>query len=91
MRHTMRNSVFGLITVVALNLGTLLGATVVIEEIFGLPGIGRELPSGRSATATCPSSREAVLVFGVIVVAANLGADLLYGLLDPRVRYGSAG
>ena len=46
MRHTMRNSVFGLITVVALNLGTLLGATVVIEEIFGLPGIGRRAAVG---------------------------------------------
>ena len=90
MRHTMRNSVFGLITVVALNLGTLLGATVVIEEIFGLPGIGRELLSA-IGNRDVPVVEGAVLVFGVLVVAANLGADLLYGLLDPRVRYGSAG
>ena len=90
MRHTMRNSVFGLITVVALNLGTLLGATVVIEDIFGLPGMGHELLSA-IGNRDVPVVEGAVLVFGVIVVLANLGADLLYGLLDPRVRYGSAG
>ena len=68
----MRNSVFGLITVVALNLGTLLGATVVIEEIFGLPGIGRELLSA-IGNRDVPVVEGAVLVFGVVVVAANLG------------------
>src|SRR4051794_3574672 len=45
LRHTLRNSVFGLITIVALNLGTLLGVTVITEQIFGLPGIGHELLS----------------------------------------------
>ena len=90
LRHTMRNSAFGLITVVALNLGTLLGATVVIEQIFGLPGIGRELLSA-IGNRDVPVVEGAVLVFGVIVVLANLAADLLYGMLDPRVRYGSGG
>ena len=71
MRHALRNSVFGLITVVALNLGTLLGATVVIEEIFGLPGIGHELLSA-IGNRDVPVVEGAVLVFGVIVVLANL-------------------
>ena len=89
MRHTLRNSVFGLITVIALNLGTLLGVTVIIEDIFGLPGIGHELLSAISNRDT-PVVEGAVLVFAVIVVLANLLADLLYSALDPRVRYGGS-
>jgi peptide/nickel transport system permease protein len=90
LHHTLRNSVFGLITVVALNLGTLLGATVVIEQIFGLPGIGHELLSA-IGNRDVPVVEGTVVVFGVIVVVANLLADLLYSALDPRVRYGGAG
>lgn len=89
MRHTLRNSVFGLITVIALNLGTLLGVTVIIEDIFGLPGIGHELLSAISNRDT-PVVEGAVLVFAVVVVLANLLADLLYSALDPRVRYGGS-
>jgi peptide/nickel transport system permease protein len=89
MRHTLRNSVFGLITVIALNLGTLLGVTVIVEDIFGLPGIGHELLSAIS-NRDVPVVEGAVLVFAVIVVLANLLADLLYSALDPRVRYGGS-
>lgn len=88
-RHTLRNSVFGLITAVALNLGTLLGVTVIIEQIFGLPGIGHELLSAINQR-DLPVIQGAVFVFALIVVLANLLADLLYAWLDPRVRYGSA-
>lgn len=88
-RHTLRNSVFGLITAVALNLGTLLGVTVIIEQIFGLPGIGHELLSAINGR-DLPVIEGAVFVFGLIVVIANLIADLLYAWLDPRVRYGSS-
>lgn len=88
-RHALRNSLFGLITVVALNLGTLLGATVIIEQIFGLPGIGHELLTAIN-TRDIPVIEGCVLVFGLLVVAANLIADLLYAALDPRVKYGSA-
>lgn len=90
VRHAMRNSVFGLITAVALNLGTLLGVTVIIEEIFGLPGIGHELLSAINSRDV-PVIEGAVLVFALIVVLCNLIADLMYASLDPRVRYGDAG
>lgn len=90
MRHTLRNSAFGLITVVALNLGTLLGATVVIEQIFSLPGIGQELLSA-IGNRDVPVVEGTVMVFGLMVVIANLAADLLYAALDPRVGYGDAG
>lgn len=88
-RHAMRNSVFGLITAVALNFGTLLGVTVIIEEIFGLPGIGHELLSAINSR-DIPVVEGAVFVFGLMVILANLVADLLYAALDPRVKYGSA-
>jgi peptide/nickel transport system permease protein len=88
LHHALRNSLFGLITVVALNIGTLLGATVIIEDIFGLPGIGKELLSA-VGTRDVPVIEGAVLVFGLITVACNLVADLLYATLDPRVKYGS--
>lgn len=88
-RHALRNSVFGLITAVALNFGTLLGVTVIIEEIFGLPGIGHELLSAINSR-DIPVIQGAVFVFGLMVILANLIADLLYAALDPRVKYGSA-
>ena len=87
-RHALRNSVFGLITAVALNFGTLLGVTVIIEQIFGLPGIGHELLSAINSR-DLPVVEGAVFVFALIVVLANLLADLLYAALDPRVKYGS--
>jgi peptide/nickel transport system permease protein len=86
-RHALRNSVFGLITTVALNFGTLLGVTVIIEEIFGLPGIGHELLSA-IASRDVPVVEGAVFVFALMVILANLIADLLYAALDPRVKYG---
>lgn len=89
LRHALRNSVFGLITIVALNLGTLLGVTVIIEEIFGLPGIGHELLSAINSR-DIPVVEGAVFVFALLVIVANLLADLLYAALDPRVKYGGA-
>ncbi|HEY1593336.1 MAG TPA: ABC transporter permease [Solirubrobacteraceae bacterium] len=89
VHHTLRNSVFGLITAVALNLGTLLGVTVIIEQIFGLPGIGHELLSAINSRDV-PVIEGAVFVFALLVVLANLVADVLYAWLDPRVRYGGA-
>lgn len=88
-RHALRNSVFGLITALALNFGTLLGVTVIIEEIFGLPGIGHELLSAINSR-DIPVIEGAVFVFGLMVILANLVADILYAALDPRVKYGSA-
>lgn len=89
LRHALRNSVFGLITIVAINLGTLLGVTVIVENIFSLPGIGHELLSAIS-NRDVPVVEGTVVVFAIIVVLANLLADLLYSALDPRVRYGGS-
>jgi peptide/nickel transport system permease protein len=88
LRHAFRNSAFGLITVVGLNLGTLLGGTVIIEQIFALPGMGQlmlQAINTRDSTVV----QGCVVVFAVVAVLANLVADLLYAVLDPRIRYGS--
>ncbi|MQA08741.1 MAG: ABC transporter permease subunit [Pseudonocardiaceae bacterium] len=88
LRHAFRNSSFGLITVVGLNLGTLIGSTVIIEQIFALPGIGQLLLQAIN-TRDFIVVQACVVVFAIIAVLANLVADLLYAVLDPRIRYGS--
>jgi peptide/nickel transport system permease protein len=86
-RHAFRNSLFGLITVVGLHLGTLISGTVIVESIFGLPGIGQELYyaiSGRDA----PVVEAIVVLLASTVVVMNLLTDILYSVIDPRVRHG---
>ena len=87
MRHALRNSAIGLVTVIGLNLATLIGATVIVEQIFGLSGIGFELLKAIN-NRDVPLVEGIVLVFATIVVLANLATDLLYDVLDPRIRHG---
>ncbi len=86
-RHALRNSLFGLVTVIGLNLGTLVGAAVIIEQIFSLPGIGQVLLQSIDNRDVIVVEA-VVLVFALIVVLASLAVDLLYAILDPRIRYG---
>lgn len=88
LRHAFRNSSFGLITIVGLNISGLIGATVIIESIFSLPGIGQYLLQG-ILTRDYVVVQAIVIIFAVITVLANLAADVLYAVLDPRIRYGS--
>ncbi len=90
LRHATPNSLFGLITVVALNVGVLLGGTVIVEELFGLPGMGQELFNSIT-NRDYPVLEGAVVVFAVVVVVIGLLADLLYAVLDPRIRYDNPG
>jgi peptide/nickel transport system permease protein len=85
--HATRNSMFTLITLVALNLGTLIGAVAIIEPIFSLPGIGAEL-IGAIQINDLPLVEGIVVVFALVTVVGNLLADLMYAVLDPRIRYG---
>jgi peptide/nickel transport system permease protein len=89
IRHALRNSMFTLITVVGVNLGTLVGAVAIIETIFSVPGIGNDLLNGIS-NHDVPLVEGIVLVFAVITVLGNLLADVMYAVLDPRIRYGSS-
>jgi peptide/nickel transport system permease protein len=87
VRHALRNSLFGLLTIVGLNLGTLIGATVIIEQIFSLPGIGQGFIQAID-NRDVPLIEAIVLVLATAVVLANLLTDILYAVLDPRIRYG---
>ncbi len=83
--HVARNAISPVITVLAIRLGFAFGGTVIIETVFSYPGLGRlvfEAVSGRDY----PVMQAAFLVFTVAVLAANLAADLLYPLVDPRAR-----
>lgn len=88
LRHAFRNSSFGLLTVVGLNLGTLIGGTVIIEQIFALPGVGQLLLQAIN-TRDYIVVQDVVVVFAIVAVLANLLTDLLYAVLDPRIRYGN--
>ena len=86
IRHALPNSLFGLITLVALNLGTLVGAAAIIEPIFSLPGVGAILIQSIT-DHDVPVVEGIVVVFAAVVVVANLLTDVLYTALDPRIRY----
>jgi peptide/nickel transport system permease protein len=88
--HVLRNSVFGLVTLIGLNLGTLIGSTVIIEQVFSIPGIGSELLQAIN-NRDVPVVEGTVLIFALVVVVANLATDVVYSLLDPRIRHGRSG
>jgi peptide/nickel transport system permease protein len=85
-KHMMRNALIPTVTVAALSFGTLLSGAIVIETVFGLDGMGRYfiLQLGRRDPYPIMAW---LLVVSIVVVAFNLIADLLYGYLDPRIRY----
>jgi peptide/nickel transport system permease protein len=89
IRHALRNSMFNLITVVGLNLGGLVGAAAIIENIFSVQGIGNDLILAIN-DHDVPLVEGITLVFALVTVFGNLLADLAYAVLDPRIRYGSS-
>jgi peptide/nickel transport system permease protein len=87
IRHAFRNSVFGLLAIVGLNIGVLVGGTVIIEQIYALPGLGQALLQAINVRDVAVVQAIA-LVMAVVTVTATLVVDLLYTALDPRIRYG---
>ncbi len=85
VRHALRVALNPVVTYGGLVLGGLLGGAVIVERVFGMPGIGRlvvDAVNGRDY----PVVQGFVLLFGTIVLLLNLAVDVLYGALDPRVR-----
>jgi len=84
-RHALRPSSFSLITLAGINLGRLIGGTVIVETLFGLPGLGQ-------LVASSITSRDVIMVQGIVVfiavvyVCINTFVDLSYQVIDPRVR-----
>lgn len=83
-KHALRNALVSTVTVLGITAGTLLSGTIVVEEVFQWPGIGQYAYSAIT-TANFAGAVAVVVVFAMGVVVANLLADLLYGILDPRV------
>jgi peptide/nickel transport system permease protein len=87
VRHVVRTALLPVITVLALHLGALLGGTVLVEYVFNYPGLSGLLVDAVQAR-DYPEVQGVILVISVLFVALNLAVDLLYGVLDPRVRQG---
>ena len=86
LRHALRNALIPVVTVIGLQFGTLLGGTVIIEQIFSLPGIGRFALEGINLR-DYPVIQGAVLAIALSFTLVNLFVDSCYGFLDPRIRY----
>ncbi|MDQ7843001.1 MAG: ABC transporter permease [Armatimonadota bacterium] len=86
LHHALRNALIPVVTVIGLQFGTLLGGTVIIEQIFSLPGVGRYALEGINLR-DYPVIQGAVLAIALAFVLVNLVVDLCYGFLDPRIRY----
>jgi ABC-type dipeptide/oligopeptide/nickel transport system permease component len=85
-KHALRNSLITTTTVLGITAGTLLSGTVIIESIFRWPGLG-QYALGQLISGDFPGVIATVVVFAMGVVIANLIADVLYGVLDPRVEW----
>ncbi|MGP1397699.1 MAG: ABC transporter permease [Inquilinaceae bacterium] len=88
VRHAARNALLPIMTSFAISVGYQIQGNVVVETVFSWPGLGRELVNAVSAS-DYPLAQGAFLMIAVVVVLMNLLADLLYGLLDPRVSHAS--
>lgn len=85
-KHVARNSLISVVTVAALQIAFLVDGAVVVEQVFSVRGIGRLLVDA-IGQRDFPIVQATVLLIGVAVVLANLIADVVYSLLDPRIRY----
>lgn len=86
VRHAFRNSLIPIVTVIGLQFGAVLTGAVITETIFAWPGVGRLLIQSISFR-DYPLVQGCILLIAVTYVAMNLVTDLLYGFLDPRIRY----
>lgn len=84
-KHVLRNALLPTITVIAISIGWLIGGLVIIEEVFNYPGLGRELVAAVKAK-NIPVIQAIVMLIVFFFAVSNLIADILYGLLNPRIR-----
>lgn len=85
-RHALRNGLIPVVTVVGLQVGSLLGGAVITETVFAWPGVGR-LMVDSILTRDYPIVQGVVLLVAVLFIFVNLGVDILYSVIDPRIRY----
>jgi dipeptide transport system permease protein len=85
--HALRNALIPVVTVIGLQIGTLLAGTVLTETIFSWPGVGKWLVDSISRR-DYPALQGGIMLIASIVIIVNLLIDLLYGLINPRIRHG---
>ena len=85
-RHALRNAMIPVITVAGIQLGQLMAGSIVLETVFYLPGLGR-LAIGAISARDLPVVQGVVLFVASMIVLINVAVDVLYGFLDPRIRY----
>jgi ABC-type dipeptide/oligopeptide/nickel transport system permease component len=85
VRHALRNAFIPILTVIGLQFGTLLGGAVLTETVFSWPGIGQLLEQSIN-NRDFPLVQGIVLVFAAMFILLNIVTDLLYSVVDPRVR-----
>ena len=85
-RHVLRNGLMATVTILGVNIGWLMGGSVVIENVFNVPGLGSLIISSVDAR-DYPVIQGIALVFGLLVICINLITDMVYAFLDPRVTY----
>jgi ABC-type dipeptide/oligopeptide/nickel transport system permease component len=86
IRHSLRNALLPIVTVVGLRFGYMLGGAVITESVFAWPGMGRLLVTAVSQR-DIPVVQGVLLVFATAFVLVNLAVDLIYGFVDPRIRH----
>lgn len=86
MRHALKNAFVPVLTLLGLTVASLLSGNIVFEDIFGIPGVGYKILVAINSRDV-PVVQSFVVVIATFIVFVNLGIDLLYGLLDPRIRY----
>jgi peptide/nickel transport system permease protein len=86
-RHALKNGLIVVVTVLGIQVGYLLGGAVIVEEVFSLPGLGRLLLAAINQRDYA-LVQASVLVIAALFVAANTVVDVVYGFLDPRIRFG---
>jgi peptide/nickel transport system permease protein len=86
VRHVLPNALLPSITVIALNVGWMIGGLIVVETVFAYPGLG-QLMIFAVTNRDVPLVQAVALLVALIYAAANLGADMLYAALNPRIRY----
>ena len=84
--HALRNALIPVITTIGLQLGTLIGGAVITEYVFALPGVGRLVVDAVFAR-DYPVIQGGLLIIAGIIMLVNLTVDLLYGLINPRIRH----
>lgn len=86
MAHVLRNSMIPVVTVIALGIPSIFGGAIITEQVFKVNGIGQLLITAIEAN-DLPMVQTLTFIFAVLIVLFNLIADVLYGVLDPRIRY----